>query len=709
MKNNWIGSINGFGSLNSIYQKVVLPSDTWKMSHNIIVKLPALVAPAFTRIKGIVNSYYCSYASVWNYWNSFISDRPEDVFLSRSLVSAYKGKFVEPCVNMMWISFICKIARGFFLSSSNARKFSVVTGTDSITITAPTMFKSSSLGLSSPTTITWSVTDNGWRLATLTPNVASDGTGFSFDYESDYVFTYPFVSQDDARKLGFYDNQSYFIYQCQQVERNLSNHGVPTDILASTEISFYQGDYFNLLPFMCESSIWHNFYRDEQNQAPEFDYREVNGNICSVNPFNSSSFVSMPSGWHLRLLGIPPNVSTGSDYWFKLSTITHVLSVLTGFCLEEVVKSYFMSDVTSTTNITILPKYYNGLLVLRYRNFEKDYFTSASIDPNMGGVSISTPSTIDALRTASKLEEFLELSGSARDFYNFMKHLFGTNPESTRYQKPLLLGTEVVPVQIGEQLQTSESTSSSPLGDRAGVADAYGNGGTCNHFFNEHGHLVTFLSFVLDSQYMQGMPHEFFHHLQLDYPFPHFANLGAESIPLREIYYSSDNFNGVSYSDDTISSVVDGNVVDSSSAYEFTEPTRQGYVRAGLDVVYEPIGSSTGTLGSSVLRRYPTDIGSNYSVRIFGYTPRYSRWKFAQDVVAGQMRDSLEFWHTFRHFSTRPFISNNFVSYMNAGFLSNLNRIFAVVNDNADKFVVDVFNNASVRRCLPLVPQTSLD
>ena len=69
------------------------------------------------------------------------------------------------------------------------------------------------------------------------------------------------------------------------------------------------------------------------------------------------------------------------------------------------------------------------------------------------------------------------MSASARDFYNFMKHLFGTNPESTRYQKPLLLGTQVVPIQIGEQLQTSE-TNTTPLGERAGIADGYGNSGT---------------------------------------------------------------------------------------------------------------------------------------------------------------------------------------------------------------------------------------
>ena len=114
MNNNWVGSINGFGSLNCIYHSIVLPSDTWKLGHNVMVKLPPLISPAFTRIKGIVNSYYCSYASVWNYWNSFISDKPEDVFLSRSLTASYKGKFVEPCCNMGVIAFICKVARGYF-------------------------------------------------------------------------------------------------------------------------------------------------------------------------------------------------------------------------------------------------------------------------------------------------------------------------------------------------------------------------------------------------------------------------------------------------------------------------------------------------------------------------------------------------------------------------------------------------------------------
>lgn len=374
----------------------------------------------------------------------------------------------------------------------------------------------------------------------------------------------------------------------------------------------------------------------------------------------------------------------------RLLRLSKLSAFLQAFCLRSV-RSY-LNQTTNVVNVVILPKFYNGLLCLKYRNFEKDYFTSACVDPNMGGVQVQVPNTIDALRTASKLEEYLELSASARDFYNFMKHLWGTNPESTRYQKPLLLGTQVVPIQIGEQLQTSETTSSSPLGDRAGVADGYGNSGTVNHYFNEHGFICSLLSFVLDSQYMQGMPHEFNHHVFLDYPVAHFANLGAESIPLKEIYYSNLNVSGgVDYlSGDNNAHVDDGQTasfVRNIVSEDHVVPV-SGLGTAISAITSESTQQAVGTAPNDTATSIYLDnsnAGNPYSVAavhdhyyfdqnnpayasVFGYIPRYSRWKCKQDVVAGQMRDSLEFWHTFRHFSSRPFISNNFVSYMNAGF-----------------------------------------
>lgn len=726
--NTYTGSVNDFGSLNFCYGTTVLPGDSWKMGHNLMVKLPPLVAPAFTRIKGIINTFFVKYSSVWKYWNSFISDRPEDVFLSRSASSAYRGKFVEPRVPMAYIAIICKIAKGWCNVSDPNQN-----GNFEFTFySAQSTYDFSAV----PYTITWSTSSiaSSSRVSLFTSNLSqltglvqqdalTPGTNpLKFDVSqftqvyTDFVNVVGSDAMFLAQRLGFSRPLDYLVYCCQQVVRNLENLGLPCDLIARSNISTYLEDFFNVMPLLCLSSAWHNFYRSEQNQAPEFDYREINGSIAPLSlfrlqdgtfPYSGTSYVgnSTPSGWWLKLNGIPPSVSSQSDYWYRIETFEECFSVLTGCYLDVVLLGQKSALFTNTVdNVNILPTFYNGLMFLKYRNFEDDFFTSASVDPNLGGVSVNVPGTIDALRTASKFEEFLE-RGIARDFVTWMQMQYGETP-SDDYDNPLLLGTQVCPIQIGEQLQTSETTSSSPLGERAGTAEGYSNSGTANHKFREHGFIFSLLSFVIDSQYKDGMPREFLTHKQLDYPFPAFANLGAETISTKEIYYG-DSFDYHSLSNNQGNPVViwhgtgsdyDSNVVAPDDLVSNPQSTN------GLGVsINDSYNRSYGYVDAS----YPSRFSSNQSV--FGYTPRYSRWKFKMDVVAGQMRESLDYWHTFREFFQTPYIGHNFVSYLNASFLNNINRIFAVVNDNADKFYVYCFNNASVRRCLPLIPDTTLD
>lgn len=738
MSNNYISSVKDLGSLNFCYGSTVLPGDRWQMGHNVLVKLPPLVSPAFTRIKAIINSFYVKYSSVWKYWNSFISDRPEDVFLSRSAQAAYAGKFVEPRVPMPYIALICKIAKGWAYVHQDSGTTNLKIGLYDATST----YDFSHV----PYEYTWkSHTNNGLRgvdvldntstlsgrivLDSVTPT-ASQELVFDLDGIASIFTTFNTVLGANPTyycfRLGFLSVRDFCIYCCQQCCRNFENLGVPTDLIARSSIMTYVGDFFNVLPYMCLSSAWHNFFRSEQNQAPEFDYREINGSIAPLSlwaledgshPFASPGVPgnSTPYGWWLKLIGIPPNHSSQSDYWYKITTFEEAFSVLTGFFLDAMLLAQKSALFPNTNdNVNVLPTYYNGLFFLKYRNFEDDYFTSASVDPNLGGVSVQVPGTIDALRTASKFEEFLE-RGIAKDFITWMEMQYGEKPTND-YQLPLLLGTQVVPVQIGEQLQTSQTTTGvtgSPLGERAGVADAYGSNGTINHKFNEHGFIFSLLSFVIDSQYKDGMPHELFTHKQLDYPFPAFANLGAESIKTSELYYG-DKVDYHSLYDNAGNPVViskgtgsdyDVNVVAPDSSVVVQQPLNSHDYQPGLD-----IQGGNGSFG-------PTSYGVNDTARIgfvanqqiFGYTPRYSKWKFKMDVVAGEMRTNLDYWHTFREMFQAPYIGHNFVSYINAAFINNINRIFAVVNDNADKFYVDIFNNGSVRRCLPLVPNTTLD
>lgn len=736
MTNNWIGSIKDFGSLNKIYDSVVLPADRWKGGHNVIVKLPPLVAPAFTRIRGVINSFYVSYQSVWNYWNSFISNKPEDAYLTRGSLLAYNGKFVEPYVPMAFICLICKLAKGWF------DDFHIEFNSDTSTLSVrfrPLFGAGYSYNPNQLRSIlTWSEYLSGRKV-----EISTDGTqpqhmyplfpgpsaaGLS-NYEY-FIFEIPnwqstlggaystvtdYSSVDSLAGLfGFYDMRSWFFYQVQSVCRNLENSGIPTDTIASSYYDVYKNDKFNLLNHICESYIWQEIYRDSQNQSPEFDYREVNGCICDPRLFyfNNVQYTSdsNPFGWYLKMNGLPPNVSmsqSDNGYYFRIngsaaSQIGKTFSVLTGFLLRQVVLQSNSNLSSNASAVNILPDYYNGLLSIKYRNFEKDYFTSASIDPMMGGIPVNVPTTIDALRTASKFEEFLERWTSARDFVSFMSSSYGEKPRE-RYIKPVFLGSQVVKVQIGEQLQTSESTSSSPLGERAGVADGYGSSGTINETFREHGYLCSYLSFILDSQYCDGMPHHYMHHLQFDYPWPDFANLGAEMIPTSEIFYGSAPADWLDNSLGNSVEVVSNNGVSQVDSRVVREEVPNIGGSPGLDIAMPSVASASRIV---VVDRTINDFNP---ASPFGYTPRYSRWKFKTDVVSGQMRDEMDFWQTFRQFSNVPHIGNSFVSYMNAGFTSNLNRIFAVVNDNADKFYVDIFNNMSVRRCLPLVPSTSLN
>lgn len=753
MSNNWIGSILDFGSLNKIYSSVVMPADQWKLGHNAIVKLPPLTAPSFTRIKGLINSFYVSYQSVWNYWNSFISNKPEDAYLTRGSLTAYNGKFVEPYCPMAVIAMICKIAKGYF-SDLHVEFFS--TSKDLEVSFKPRSVSSGGTLFDPSSTITWSVSRAG-RFVEI-----EEDTQSSLDYDSpicpyddttipsEYsgkdviVFHVPYwestipsnnyrqlVSDNLANLNGFGNLVSFFVWCCQSVVRNLENSGVPCDVIARSPYSFYKDDKFNLLNAMCESYIWQEFYRDAQNQSSEFDYREVNG--CIINPrtlkYGSTVYTSdtNPYGWFLRLNGLPPNTSlseSDSGCYFrpygsnKNSLLGSCLSILTGFLLKQVVIVTNARIQSGQNTINLVPDFYNGLLVQKYRNFEKDYFTSASIDPLMGGMQVSVPTTIDALRTASKFEEYLERWTSAKDFVSFMESSYGEKPRE-RYIKPVFLGSQEIKVQIGEQLQTSQSTTGvggSPLGERAGTAEGYSSSATVYETFKEYGFLVSYLSFIIPSQYMEGMPHEFMHHLQFDYPWPDFANLGAEMIPMSEIYYGEpydyrlDNSLTQSLEKQTSSdvSVVHSRVVACGSSSLPAGNSTSG------DGIYYPNSSSVSSSSSvgvrnSVFSNFGSENSSLSLLTPFGYTPRYSKWKFKMDVVAGQMRDSMDYWHTFRQFMNLPHIGNSFVSYMFAGFTSDINRIFAVENDNADKFYVSIFNNGSCRRCLPLVPSTALN
>lgn len=87
----------------------------------------------------------------------------------------------------------------------------------------------------------------------------------------------------------------------------------------------------------------------------------------------------------------------------------------------------------------------------------------------------------------------------------------------------------------------------------------------------------------------------------------------------------------------------------------------------------------------------PTD---GLNDKVFGYTPRYSEYKYADSRVAGEFRTSLKFWHMGRLFANRP--------NLNASFIESdpTTRIFAV-EAATHKIYAHILHDIKVRRRLP--------
>jgi len=78
----------------------------------------------------------------------------------------------------------------------------------------------------------------------------------------------------------------------------------------------------------------------------------------------------------------------------------------------------------------------------------------------------------------------------------------------------------------------------------------------------------------------------------------------------------------------------------------------------------------------------------------FGYQQRYGEYRYENNRVAGEMKDTLNFWHMGRIFSTDPALNEAFIECYPT------TRIFAVEED-ADTIYAHVYNSVLVNRKLP--------
>jgi len=81
----------------------------------------------------------------------------------------------------------------------------------------------------------------------------------------------------------------------------------------------------------------------------------------------------------------------------------------------------------------------------------------------------------------------------------------------------------------------------------------------------------------------------------------------------------------------------------------------------------------------------------------FGYVPRYAEYKYMPSRVAGDFRNSLDYWHLGRIFGTEPTLSQEFIECAP----EDTERIFAVTDPDAQKLYCHVLNKIKAVRPMP--------
>lgn len=530
---------------------------------------------------------------------------------------------------------------------------------------------------------------------------------------------------------------TFMLYLCNSVCKTLDYNNIVFEGFTVRDFISYLGEHINALPFMAESKIFDEYFRNRTVSSPELNYCEVNSSALYLynnydciyhyrtpkNKYIDYTDNAYQNSWAIPFDVLPKNgVGTfnlnriNADYdipvaiqgfeefhYFNITCFADLFALLTGFQLNhcvnhQVIKPYeslFVQENDKYLDVLYgaiidrfyLPNYYNGLLHYKYQNFNKDYFSSALLDAMSGANVEEIPDTITELRTAEAKQSFWETTAVARSFKKFAQKMFGTTPSHMENNRPLLLGQSHNRISIGEIIQTS-GTAETPQGTRTGIAGGHSVSGICKHNFNEQGYLVILSSITLDSQYYQGLhrnltPYDGF----LDYPFANFYNIGNQSINIREISYNS---NPRYHSNPMISTL--GNSLRYRDTISLV-PSRF------TTVANNPTKVTQNNYTFSYDPNYCVQSDTNFD-DIFGYVPRFSEWKFNFDELHGDFRNTLMSWNTFRTLHTIPFLSHNFINWELSGFNYDLNRLFAVTDDS-DKFIVSLYINVEMRRPIP--------
>lgn len=224
-----------------------------------------------------------------------------------------------------------------------------------------------------------------------------------------------------------------------------------------------------------------------------------------------------------------------------------------------------------------------------------DAFADNSQVTYSGGLKVSdgaTPPTIETLRFAETLQEYCEaMARGGTRYAEYLRTIWNVKSRDSRLQRAEYLGGYRGPISISEVMQQAPAEDS-PLGTLAGKGISAGSSRFFKHYFDEWTVCMVIMSVVPRSMYGQGCRRWLMYEDPTEWPNPFFGNLGEQEIFRGELYSS------------------DSDVQDRE---------------------------------------------------VLGYMPRQIEAKYIPSTFHGQFKNSLSYWHVGRQFEEAPYINKNFI------------------------------------------------
>lgn len=316
----------------------------------------------------------------------------------------------------------------------------------------------------------------------------------------------------------------------------------------------------SLLPFMAYQKIFQDYYKDENLEDDLFDFPLIKEGKATTSDFSwlsnllgirrrawQKDYFTSALPWPQR--GADVELPLHGDAPVTIDTVSAAVAPSGGGTVQYVDAGSV--DPTSLEASTI--GFREGQMFSRSGDLVDKFISSqanVAINPQeianalegTADLSQVTSATINELRTAIKTQEFLENSarGGARYIEAILSH-FGVKSSDARLQRAEFLGGGIVPVQIGNVFQTSQTSADSPQAEMSGTGLAVGASGRSRRRFEEHGYIMSILSIVPRANYMQGIPRDFLKKDKYEWYWPEFANLGEQGIYNAELYSGSAN------------------------------------------------------------------------------------------------------------------------------------------------------------------------